>query len=190
MAGRDWGEVCAYCGEAVLTGAERPEHAIPAALGAGLVVYAVCNPCNEWAGKSVDQPFLSDDWILLLRAMHDVRDPRHRDRRVRNPLGRGFTAEGVYVVADENWKPRITGRIFEDSGAGEYRIVARDMQELKKLTDRVIQRAQERGQTANPGQPHERTSSTARSRHPHDATVGLAPRVGQGRARVRLGCLP
>lgn len=154
----DSGTICPYCGTAALLGAERPEHAIPAALRAGMVVHTVCDECNTWAGEEVDQPFLTDDFILLLRSEHDIRDPRggwNRQRRVVSPLARGFTADGIRISADENWIPSMTGRIFEDEEAGEYRIVAGTHEELRKLTDRVIRRAAARGLTATPGEPEE-----------------------------------
>lgn len=154
----DSGTICPYCGDAALLGTERPEHAIPAALRAGMVVYTVCDECNTWAGEEIDQPFLADDFILLLRSEHDIRDPRggpRRQRRVLSPLGHGFTADGIRITLDENWVPSMTGRIFEDEDSDEYRIVAGTHEELRKLTDRVTRRAAAKGLTASAGQPVE-----------------------------------
>jgi hypothetical protein len=95
-----------YCAEQTLTEDERPEHPIPAALRAGLTVPTVCDDRNTWAGREIDKPFLQDDFILMLRAMHDVRDHRggsNRQARVPNPLARGVTDDGVRVVADHDW---------------------------------------------------------------------------------------
>jgi hypothetical protein len=150
------GTTCVYCGQDVLTGSERPEHVVPAAVRASLVVFTVCDDCNTWAGQEVDQPFLSDDFILLLRAEHDIRDPRggpNRQRRIISPLARGFTADGIRITADEHWVPTLSGKIFEDTEQGEYRIVAGTPEELAKLTKRVVRRATERGQTATAGEP-------------------------------------
>lgn len=118
-----------------------------------MVVRTVCEVCYGWAGEEIDQPFLADDFILLLRAEHDIRDPRgglKRQRRIRSPLARGFTADGIRITADENWIPSMTGRILEDEAAGEYRIVAGTHEELRKLTDRVVRRATAKGLTATP----------------------------------------
>jgi HNH endonuclease len=87
------GKICAYCGRPVLTGDEKPEHAIPAALGSSLTVYTVCDPCNERVGKEVDQPFLEDEWVRVHRSESGVIDPRRgrKDRPVRSPLLEGYT---------------------------------------------------------------------------------------------------
>lgn len=155
---RNSGTICPYCGTTALLGTERPEHAIPAALRAGMVVHTVCDDCNKWAGEQVDQPFLTDDFILLLRSEHDIRDPRggpNRQRRIVSPLARGFTADGIRITADENWVPNMTGRIFEDEESGDYRIVAGTYEERRKLTERVIRRAAAKGSTATPAEPAE-----------------------------------
>lgn len=75
-----------------LTGTQRPEHPIQAAIGSSWQVFTVCDPCQEWANVNVDQPFLDDDFILELRSRHDIRDQRHgAGRRVASPLSRGHT---------------------------------------------------------------------------------------------------
>jgi hypothetical protein len=140
------GRVCAYCGEETLTGSERPEHPLPAALGSSLEVATVCDPCNTWAGKHVDQPFLADDWLRVTWAEFDLPNERRRGRgRVASPLRHGFTPEGVRVIADENWKPRLGARILEDPGTGETHIHAGSSGEAERLIERVRERAAREG---------------------------------------------
>lgn len=145
------GTVCAYCAEPVLTGCERPEHALPAALRASIRVWTVCDPCNTWAGQEVDQPFLDDPFIRELRSRHDVRDPRHPYRRVESPLAHGFTAEGVHVAADKTWTPRIVSGRIVDHEDGSVDIIAGDQVEADRLAERVRKRAEAEGKTATFG---------------------------------------
>lgn len=156
-----WGErhlsdtydICAYCGDPALTGQEKPEHPIPAALGSSFTVRTVCDPCNEWANKHVDQPFLKDDWARLHRAEHDVRDPRRPQRRtVPHPLKRGFTEEGVRLTADEAWRPQLGSRIIEDEDGERVRIVAGSTEEAERLRKVVEERAAAEGKTAEIGE--------------------------------------
>jgi hypothetical protein len=148
------GRICAYCGEPVLTGAERPEHPLPRALGSSLMVFTACDPCNAWAGREVDQPFLDDDWLLIHRADHDVRDPRHPGRPIRHPLRRGFTedyGERMEVRVDEGWKPHLGGRII-DKGNDEIQIVAGSQEQAEKLLRRVERDAAAEGKTVEMGE--------------------------------------
>lgn len=143
--------MCAYCAEPVLTGRERPEHALPAALRASIRVWTVCDPCNTWAGQGVDQPFLDDPFIRELRSRYDVRDPRHPDRRIESPFAHGFTAEGVHVAADETWEPRIVSGRIVDHEDGNVDIIAGDQAEADRLAERVRKRAEALGKTATFG---------------------------------------
>jgi hypothetical protein len=128
-------------------------------------VPTVCDDCNEWAGKEIGKPFLQDDFILVLRALHDVRDHRggpNRQARVPNPLARGITDDGVRVVADHDWVPRVEhGAINYDSETDDYIIIAGDDAELDKLNQRLAKRVAKDKKTATPGprrsesvQPH------------------------------------
>jgi hypothetical protein len=143
-------DLCLYCAVNELTGDETPEHIVPAAIRGGLTTTDVCETCNETVGKEIDYPFLNDDFILMERAMHDVRDPRHAkgERRVQNPMDCGFTEEGVFVTLDEDGTPRVHGKIIESEDGSEFQIVAASEAQLKKLTDRVIARAQAAGKEA------------------------------------------
>jgi len=138
------GSICAYCGEPVLTGFERPEHPVPRALGSSLEVFTACDPCNAWAGKEIDQPFLDDDWVRIHRSLHDVRDPDPaRGRRIPSPLFDGFTDEGVRVTADAEGRPRLHGRIIESGDM--VRIVAGSQEHADRLRERVRRRAEAEG---------------------------------------------
>jgi hypothetical protein len=80
-----------------------------------LTVRTVGDPCNLWASRNIDQPFLRDDWVRLHRAEHDVRDHRRRQARaVPHPFKRGFTDEGVLVTVDDEWRPHLGSKIIED----------------------------------------------------------------------------
>jgi hypothetical protein len=149
------GKVCVYCAEPRLTGDQRPEHPIPAAIGSSWQVFTVCDRCNDWADVHVDQPFLDDDFILELRSSHDIRDQRHgTGRRVASPFSRGHTPEGLYVVADEEWQqPHVRGRILEGSGENEFRIVAGDEEEYQRLLKKLELRAAALGKTLELGEP-------------------------------------
>lgn len=135
------GTLCAYCAKNELTGFERPEHPLPAAIRSSIRVFTACDPCNEWAGEHVDRPFLDDAFITELRVTHDLRDPRHPDRRVPSPLGHGFTADRVHVGADEDWNPRIVSGRIVDRRDGRFDIIARDRAEAERLAERVRRRA-------------------------------------------------
>jgi hypothetical protein len=144
------GRICAYCGESALTGSERPEHPLPAALGSRFVVHTACDPCNTWAGVNVDQPFLSDDWLRMTWAEHDLQIPRRRGRgRAVSPLRHGFTREGQYVTVDEDWKPHLGSLITEDPASGEVQIRAGSQAEAERLLEKVNARAVKEGKEAN-----------------------------------------
>lgn len=135
------GGICAYCGKPVLTGEEKPEHAIPAALGSSLSVRTVCEPCNAWAGKEIDQPFLEDDWVLIHRSQAGVVDPRRgrKGREISSPILRGYTKDGDFLKLDGKGEPQISSRIveFED---GRFQIRAGSVEEMERLKRRIERR--------------------------------------------------
>jgi hypothetical protein len=135
------GEICAYCAQPVLTGEEKPEHAIPAALGASLTVDTVCDPCNCWAGKEIDQPFLEDDWVRLHRSQSGVVDPRRgrKSRPTSSPMLQGYTDDGDFVRLDQNGEPRLRSRIV-DLGEQKFQIRADSIEEMERLKRRVEKR--------------------------------------------------
>jgi hypothetical protein len=122
----------------VLTGRERPEHAIPAALGSSLTVATVCEPCNARAGKEVDQPFLEDDWVRLHRSQAGIIDPRRgrKARGISSPILRGYTEDGDFVRLDGDGVPRVGSRIV-DLGDQKFQIRAGSIDEMDRLKRRI-----------------------------------------------------
>src|SRR5215212_5624680 len=59
------GSVCLFC-RGRLTGAERPEHIVPEAMGGWLTTYDVCDACNHRFGGQVDS-VASNDLFSVLR---------------------------------------------------------------------------------------------------------------------------
>jgi hypothetical protein len=147
-ATRPAGRIRTYCAQPALTGAEKPEHPLPAALGSSLEVYTACDPCNEWAAREIDQPFLADDWLRLHRSDYNVRDPRRsKSRRVASPFKRGFTADGVRVTIDDEWRPHLGAKIIDNEETGEVTIQAGSAAEAERLLERVRKRAAAEGKT-------------------------------------------
>jgi hypothetical protein len=140
-------ELCAYCLTAILTGDEKSEHAIPASLGASLTVPTVCDACNEWAGREIDQPFLADSLLQAHRHLSGQRDPRRgkKSRPVASPLLQGYTADGDFFTADpETNKPVRRSRIV-DLGNDRQQIRASSPQEAERLLERARKRAAAEG---------------------------------------------
>jgi HNH endonuclease len=139
--------VCVYCGEDVLTTDERPEHPLPEALGSRLTTRYVCDPCNEWAGREVDQPFLREDWIEHARFLHKTLDRRGRREAGSSPLLRGETSKGVRVRMSDDGEPEIEGgRIIEDGEKVE--IIAGTKEEADRLLKILRERLAESGKSA------------------------------------------
>lgn len=132
------GGICAYCAQPALRNDEKPEHAIPAALGASLIVDTVCDPCNGWAGKEVDQPFPEDDWVRLHRSQSGIVDPRRgrKSRPVSSPMMQGLTEEGDFVSLDADGTPTMRSRIV-DLGDQKFQIRADSMEEMERLKRRI-----------------------------------------------------
>lgn len=140
-------ELCAYCLTAVLTGDEKPEHPIPASLGASLTVRTVCDACNEWAGREIDQPFLADSLLQAGRSLAGQRDPRRgkKARPIASPLLQGYTADGDFFTIDpETNKPVRRSRIV-DLGDGRQQIRAGSPEEAERLLERARKRAAAEG---------------------------------------------
>lgn len=101
----------------------------------------MCDPCNVWAGREIDQPFLEDDWVRMHRSQSGVVDPR-RGRRARgfsSPILRGHTRDGDFVSLAEDGTPRVGSRIV-DLGNERFQIRAGSMEEMERLKRRVERR--------------------------------------------------
>jgi hypothetical protein len=141
------GELCAYCLTDVLTGGEKPEHPIPASLGASLTVPTVCDQCNGWAGREIDQPFLTDSLPQAHRSLAGQRDPRRgkKARLVPSPLLQGYTADGDFFTVDpETNKPVRRSRIV-DLGNDRQQIRASSPEDAARLLERARKRAAAEG---------------------------------------------
>jgi hypothetical protein len=139
--------LCAYCVTSVLTGKEKPEHVIPASLGASLSVPTVCNACNEWAGREIDQPFIADQLLQAHRSLAGQLDPRRgrKARRTPSPLLRGHTADGDFIMFDpEAGRPVKRARIVE-LGEDRHQIRAGSQADANRLIERMRKRAASEG---------------------------------------------
>jgi hypothetical protein len=127
-------ELCAYCATVGLTGREKPEHPIPAALGASLKVRTVCKDCNEWAGTAIDQPLLADQVLRERRSIVDQRDPRRaRQRRQPSTFLRGYSEDGDFFSYDHETKRPVMGSRIVDLGDNRYQIRAGSQEEAERL---------------------------------------------------------
>lgn len=136
-----------YCIVVALTGEERPEHPIPASLGASLTVSTVCDGCNGWAGREIDQPFLADHLLLAHRGIANQRDPRRgkKARRATSPVLRGHTEDGDYVAYDYEMGRPVMGSRIVDLGGGRFQIRAGSQHETDRLMEKIRMRAAAEG---------------------------------------------
>jgi len=143
-------DLCAYCGQPVLTGTEDPEHAIPAAVGGRLTTKAVCVPCNRWAGRDIDQPWLDDPLVLDCRFQYRI--PDRRGRTVdSSPLLTGKTDDGRWVTMGRDGVPVLRNApVTIDGSTGQMRITAADTDALKAQTDKQVRKLQAAGRTVTP----------------------------------------
>lgn len=88
---------CFYCGTTGRSGS--PEHIVPAHLGGRLTTRNVCDPCNQRAGKEIDEPLGEYLMVQIPRALHGVRHIRHQQRE---PTARteGIDPAGEPVIVD------------------------------------------------------------------------------------------
>lgn len=143
-------KLCAYCGHAVLTGDEDPEHAVPAAIAGRLTTTAVCVPCNRWAGREIDQPWLDDPFVLDRRFEQAI--PDRRGRTVESsPLLTGRTSDGRWVTMGRDGVPVLRNDpVTIDETTGVMRITAADEEVLKAQVDKQVRKLQAAGRTVTP----------------------------------------
>lgn len=123
-----------------MTGNEDPEHALPAAINARFTTYAVCDACNSWAGKHIDQPWLSDPFVLGLRFWHQIPD-RDGNKPSHDPMLVGMTDDGRRVGLRADGRPELLNSpIREGKEAGEFHISAPDQETLGRMIDRVLRK--------------------------------------------------
>lgn len=143
-------KVCAYCGQVALTGDEDPEHAVPAAIGGRLTTTTVCVPCNRWAGREIDQPWLDDPFVLDCRFEHEI--PDRRGRTVdSSPLLTGKTDDGRWVTMGRDGVPVLRNAPVEiDEAAGVLRITAANPAALRAQTDKQVRKLRAAGRAVTP----------------------------------------
>ncbi|MGX6446789.1 HNH endonuclease [Patulibacter sp. S7RM1-6] len=158
MANAD--RICAYCAEEALRPDDPPEHVVPHALGASFTVSTVCHACNSWASREIDQPFLTGDYVRILRNVRDVRPPgARRDRMPSNPLLQGVTEDGTRAWVRDG-KTYLAPTRTRDEKTGTVRIRANSVEEAERLAKRVERDAAERGEVVE-RQPVESGTSEA-----------------------------
>jgi hypothetical protein len=177
------GTVCAYCGEPVLTGREKPEHPIPAALGSSLAVRTVCDPCNAMAGREIDQPLLADDVLKISRSLAQQVDPRRRqERTIPNPLLTGRTADGTVVYSDADGQPVVQRRVV-NLGEGKQVLTASSEDEMGIMLREIDKRAARDGMRVLRGEQ-------TRSRFQPEISVNISTNVllwHRAAAKIALG---
>lgn len=100
--------LCAYCGELAVRGDEEVEHPIPAAAGSlAFKIRATCEDCQAYTSTEVDEPFLRDDFSLMMRGESRIADRRHGNRIPKSPLRRGTSEHGADIVMDDDGTPRM-----------------------------------------------------------------------------------
>lgn len=143
--------VCAYCGRPTLTGNDEPEHAIPAAINGRFTTRAVCVPCNRWAGREIDQPWLNDPFVLEVR--FEARVPDRRGKVLeRSPFRTGVTQDGRRIELGPDGTPKLLNSVVRrDRETGEVHIVAPDQVTLDMLVERERRKAEPEGKSWTAG---------------------------------------
>lgn len=141
--------ICAYCGHARLTGDEEPEHAIPAAINGRYTTRTVCVPCNRWAGRYIDSPWLNDPIVMDIRCTSQVPDRRGKVLQ-RSPLLAGTAEDGRRVALVPDGQPVLLNSVV-DRRDDQVRIIAPDEATLAALIEREKRKVEADGKTWIPG---------------------------------------
>lgn len=125
----------------MLTGSDDPEHAVPAAINGRFTTRTVYVACNRWAGEEIDQPWLDDPFVQHIRFTHGIPD-RRGNTIESDPLLTGTTADGRRITLGRDGRPKqLNSPVDRSKLPSEFRISARDQEDLDRLTDRELRRA-------------------------------------------------
>ena len=113
--------LCPYCGRDVDRALVEDEHIVPAELGGNLTV-ASCSECNRGSARYIDGLVQKHRFVEIRRARYDVRNVRHRRRRVKlNIVGHDSVGGGRQL-----WQPRRNGGSLVQVRPSEPVLVADD----------------------------------------------------------------
>lgn len=139
--------LCAYCGREELTGAEDPEHAVPAAVAGRFTTTAVSVPCNRAAGRDIDQPWLDDPFVLGCRFQHAIPDRRGRIVDT-SPFLTGRTEDGRWVTMGRDGVPVLRNTpVTVDEAADTLTISAADKDALAEQIDKQRRKLERAGRS-------------------------------------------
>jgi hypothetical protein len=87
---------CFYCGQPGRKSSN--EHVPSAFLGSRLKTRKVCGPCNQRAGKEIDDPLAAYVMVNMPKALSDVRNLRHQEKVPKIEVGGVVSTTGERVT--------------------------------------------------------------------------------------------